>query len=74
MTLSPLGHSIGHKHGEHLDKLYSINTFDTFKTFILFLGKKKTKTKTLKLAVEYWLKVFRCYFHILCVEKSDLND
>lgn len=41
MTLSPLGHSIGHKHGEHLDKLYSINTFDTLKTFILFLGKKK---------------------------------
>lgn len=43
MTLSPLGHSIGHKHGEHLDKLYSINTFDTLKTFILFLGKKKKK-------------------------------
>lgn len=45
MTLSPLGHSIGHKHGEHLDKLYSINTFDTLKTFILFLGEKKKKQK-----------------------------
>lgn len=59
MTLSPLGHSIGHKHGEHLDKLYSINTFDTLKTFILFLGeKKKNKNQNFKTGCRILAKSF----------------
>lgn len=67
----PSGYVAGHKQDECLDKLYSIEAFDTLQIFTLVLEKKYQKTGCSK---DYWLKVSICYFIILCFEKTKLED